>query len=96
MLTQVAFFTARPEQSDALGQRLLALVGPTWQEPGYVGYDIYQASDAAEDWFVYEDWRSSTDFDRPMQVPRVQAFMSALDSLCSEAPSCARSNGAPK
>jgi quinol monooxygenase YgiN len=48
MLTKVAFFTARPGQSDALGQRLLALVGPTRQEPGCVRYDIYQSSNSAE------------------------------------------------
>ena len=47
MLTNVAFFTARPGQGDALGQRLLALVGPTRQEPGCLRYDIYRASDLA-------------------------------------------------
>ncbi|MFB8828461.1 putative quinol monooxygenase [Azotobacter sp. CWF10] len=86
MLTNVAFFTARPRQGDALGQRLLALVGPTRQEPGCVRYDIYRASDSAERWFVYEDWRSPADFDGHMQTPYVQAFMKDLDALCSEAP----------
>ncbi|MHC8405812.1 putative quinol monooxygenase [Pseudomonas sp. TMB3-21] len=85
-LTKVAFFTARPGQSDALGQCLLALVGPTRQEPGCVRYDIYQSSDSAEHWFVYEDWHSPTDFDGHMQAPYVQAFMNELDALCSEAP----------
>lgn len=86
MLTNVAFFTALPGQSDALGQRLLALVGPTRQEPGCVRYDVYQSSDSAEGWFVYEDWRSPTDFCGHMQTAYVQAFMDVLDSLCSEAP----------
>ncbi|MFK3767305.1 antibiotic biosynthesis monooxygenase [Pseudomonas putida] len=86
MVTKIAFFTSRRGQNDALGQRLLALVGPTRQEPGCVRYDIYQSSDSAEGWFVYEDWRSPTDFDGHMQMPYVQAFMSEVDALCSEAP----------
>ncbi|MEN2395745.1 putative quinol monooxygenase [Pseudomonas halotolerans] len=86
MLTKVAFFTARPGQRDALGQRLLALVGPTRQEPGCVRYDIYQSSDSADVWCAYEDWRSTTDFDGHMQTPYVQAFMNELDALCCEAP----------
>lgn len=48
MLTKLAFFTARPGQSGALGQRLLALVGPTRQEPGCIRYDIYQSGDSVE------------------------------------------------
>ncbi|MDB6443742.1 MULTISPECIES: putative quinol monooxygenase [Pseudomonas] len=86
MLTNVAFFNARPGQGEVLGQRLLALVGPTRQEPGCVRYEIYRAADSAERWFVYEDWRSPADFDGHMQTPYVKAFMKELDSLCSEAP----------
>ncbi|TWI57405.1 quinol monooxygenase YgiN [Pseudomonas duriflava] len=86
MLTNVAFFNARLGQGDALGQRLLALAGPTRQEPGCVRYDIYRATDSSDYWFVYEDWQSPADFDGHMQTPYVQAFMKDLDALCSEAP----------
>lgn len=40
MLTNVDFFTTQPGQGQALDQRLLALVGPTRQEPGCLRYDI--------------------------------------------------------
>ncbi|AFO46856.1 antibiotic biosynthesis monooxygenase [Pseudomonas alloputida] len=86
MLTKLAFFTARPGQSGALGQRLLALVGPTRQEPGCVRYDIYQSGDSVEGWLVYEDWHSSEAFDGHLQTPYVQAFMTELDTFCSEVP----------
>lgn len=85
-LIKVAFFNARPGQNDALSQRLLTLVGPTRHEPDCVRYDIYQSSDSAEGWFVYEDWRSPADFDGHMQMPYVQDFMNQLHALCSEAP----------
>nr|WP_278249948.1 antibiotic biosynthesis monooxygenase [Azotobacter chroococcum] len=44
---QRGFFTTQPGQGQALGQHLLALVGPTRQEPGCLRYDIYRASDSA-------------------------------------------------
>ncbi len=86
MLTNVAFFTARPGQSEVLGQRLLALVGPTRQEPGCLRYEIYRANDSVDRWFVYEDWRSPDDFAGHMQAPYVAAFMRDLDEFCSQAP----------
>lgn len=86
MLTKVAFFTARPRLGNTLGQRLLALVEPTRQEPGCVCYNVYQAGSSAEHWLVYEDWLSPGDFDGHMHTPYVQAFMNDLDALCSEPP----------
>ncbi len=82
-LTNVAFFSAKPGQGEALGQRLLALVSPTRQEPGCVRYDIYRASHSGDHWFVYEDWRAPEDFDAHMQTPYVRAFMQDLEGLCA-------------
>jgi quinol monooxygenase YgiN len=86
VLTNVAFFKARPGQSEVLGQRLVALVEPTRQEPGCLRYEIYRASDCADCWLVYEDWRAPDDFKSHMQTPYVGAFMKDLDGLCSQAP----------
>ncbi|WP_207238245.1 putative quinol monooxygenase, partial [Pseudomonas sp. FW305-E2] len=42
--------------------------------------------DSVEGWLVYEDWHSSEAFDGHLQTPYVQAFMTELDTFCSEVP----------
>ena len=49
-LTNLAFFRARPGQTEALGA---ALVAPTRGEAGYLNYDLHQSLENAEIWFVY-------------------------------------------
>lgn len=83
-LTNAAFFTAKPGQSESLGARLLGLVGPTRREPGCLRYDIYHSADDPDAWFVYEDWRSQADFDAHMRTPYVQAFMADVPNLCAD------------
>jgi quinol monooxygenase YgiN len=75
ILTNAAFFKAKPGQRDTLGARLLKLVAPTRQEAGCLRYDIFRSKDDPDAWFVYEDWRSAADFGAHMQTPYVQAFM---------------------
>jgi quinol monooxygenase YgiN len=63
-LTNLAFFRARPGQTEALGAALAALVAPTRGEAGCLNYDLYQSIENAEIWFVYENWCSMQDLDR--------------------------------
>ena len=62
-LTNLAFFRARPGQTEALGAALAALVAPTRGEAGCLNYDLYQSIENAEIWFVYENWCSMQDLD---------------------------------
>ncbi|WP_207458249.1 putative quinol monooxygenase [Azospirillum sp. SYSU D00513] len=82
VLTNAAFFTAKPGRGEELGARLLDLVAPTRREPGCLRYDIYRSTDLADAWFVLEEWRSRADFDAHMQTPYVAAFMMLVPELC--------------
>jgi quinol monooxygenase YgiN len=58
-LTNLAFFRARPGQTQALGSALSALVDPTRAETECLNYDLHKSLDDADVWFVYENWRSA-------------------------------------
>ena len=58
-LTNLAFFRARPGQTQALGSALSALVDPTRAETECLTYDLHHSLDDADVWFVYENWRSA-------------------------------------
>jgi quinol monooxygenase YgiN len=80
-LTNLAFFRARPGQTQALGSTLSALVAPTRAEAQCLAYDLHQSLDDADVWFVYENWRSVEGLDAHMQAPHLQAFLKAAPSL---------------
>ena len=82
ILTNLAFFHAKPGRSEDLGSQLMNLVAPTRQEPGCLRYDIYRSKEDPNGWFVYEDWRSQADFDSHMQTSYVTSFMKRVPELC--------------
>ena len=65
MLTSLAFFRAKSGQTKSLGKALTDLVDPTRQEAGCISYDVHQSLQDSDSWFVYENWRSSSDPDAP-------------------------------
>ena len=75
MLTNFAFFRAKPGQTKTLGKALTGLVDPTRQEAGCISYDLHQSLQDADSWFVYENWRSSADLDAHMQTAHIKAFL---------------------
>lgn len=81
-LTNAAFFRAKEEAVDELGERLLALVEPTRREPGCIRYEIYQSEDDPQNWFIHEDWRTPADFDAHMNAPYIADFMPLVPGLC--------------
>src|SRR5262245_12120285 len=81
MLTNLAFFRAKPGQTTSLGKALRDLVNPTRQEAGCIFYDLHQSQEDADSWFVYENWRSSADLDAHMQSTHIRTFLDLAPSL---------------
>jgi quinol monooxygenase YgiN len=80
-LTNLAFFRARPGQTQALGSALSALVAPTRAEAECLTYDLHKSLDDADVWFVYENWRSAEGLEAHMRAPHVQAFLKVAPDL---------------
>ena len=80
-LTNIAFFRAQPNQTQALGTALSALLEPTRAETGCLNYDLHQSLDDAEVWFVYEKWRSAEGLSIHMQSEHLRAFLKAAPDL---------------
>jgi quinol monooxygenase YgiN len=49
-LTLVALIRAKPDKSEELGRRLLALVEPTRKEVGCINYDVHRSNDDPSLW----------------------------------------------
>ena len=83
-LTNLAFFRARPGQTQALGSALSALVAPTRAEAECLTYNLHQSIDDAEVWFVYENWCSAEGSEAHMRAPHVQAFLKVAPDLIAD------------
>lgn len=71
----------RPKDGKAAELRatLLSLVGPTHEESGCVIYNVYEGTDGS--FFLYEVWRSHTDFEAHIQKPYIQDFINRTGDL---------------
>jgi quinol monooxygenase YgiN len=83
-LTNVAFFRARPNQTQAPGTALSALVEPTRAETACLDYDLHQSLDDTDVWFVYENWSSAEGLSLHMQSEHVRAFLRAAPDLIAD------------
>jgi quinol monooxygenase YgiN len=81
MLTNVALLRAKPGQAEALGSALTGLVEPSRRDAGCISYDLHQSLEDANSWFIYENWRSTEDFDAHMQTAHLQEFLKLSPSL---------------
>ena len=80
-LTVLAFFRAKPGQTQALGAALSALVVPTRAEAECLNYDLHQSLDDADIWLVHENWRSAMGLEGHMRTPHLQAFLNIAPDL---------------
>src|ERR1700738_2989171 len=80
-LTNLAFFRARPGQTEALGAALSALVAPTRAETECLNYDLHRSLDDSPVWFVYENWRSAEGLEAHMRAPHLQPFLKVAPDL---------------
>lgn len=80
-LTSIAFVRALPGKTLALGRELCLLVGPTRTEAGCIAYEIHQANDDPDIWFIYESWHSAEDLDAHFETPHFQTFATRVETL---------------
>ena len=83
-LTVVARIKAKAEKLDQVRETLTALVGPTRQEPGCVGYVLHQSEDDPRSFLFVETWRSKADLDDHLRRPYLQALIAQAEELFSD------------
>ncbi|MGF7150659.1 NAD(P)-dependent dehydrogenase (short-subunit alcohol dehydrogenase family) [Sphingomonas zeicaulis] len=80
-LTLIARLTAKPEQAEALGAGLRALIEPTLREDGAIGYTLHRDNDDPNAWILYETWRSRADLDAHFEQPYTKALMTRFPEM---------------
>lgn len=83
-LTLIARLTGKPETSDDLGNGLKALIAPTLEEDGAIGYVLHRDNDDANVWLLYETWRSRADLDAHFEQPYTKAMMERFPDLLAK------------
>jgi len=83
-LTLIARLTAKPETSEDLGNGLKALIAPTLEEEGAIGYVLHRDNDNANVWVLYETWRSRADLDAHFEQPYTKAMMDRFPDLLAK------------
>ena len=84
LLTVIARMHAKPGKEQELRDALVALVGPTSQEKGYVNYDLHQGLEDSRWFFFYENWESAADLDAHLAAPHLVEFAGRLDEFLDE------------
>lgn len=82
-LTLIARLTAKPGQAETLGEGLQALIQPTAEEPGSLGYTLHRDNDDPNTWILYETWASRADLDAHFAQPYTKAMMARFPDLLS-------------
>jgi quinol monooxygenase YgiN len=83
-LSVVAVLTAKKGQEDVVRQAMTALVAPTRQEEGCLGYELFESAASPGVFVTQERWRGQQDVDAHMQSEHVaQAFASAGEALAT-------------
>lgn len=86
----VARITALPGKEKALEAVLTALVAPTREEPGCLGYQLLRhESDATEFTFV-EEWRDNAAIDAHFETPHLKTALQQAAELLACAPDIRR------
>jgi quinol monooxygenase YgiN len=83
-LTVVAVIVAQPDKQAVVRAALAALVAPTLQEEGCLGYALSESATEPGTFVTVETWRGQADLDAHMQTPHVaQAFAAAGEALAA-------------
>jgi quinol monooxygenase YgiN len=83
-LTLIARLTAKPEQAEALGEGLKALIYPTSKEAGSLGYTLHRDNDDPNTWILYETWASRADLDAHFEQPYTKVMLSRFPELLAK------------
>jgi quinol monooxygenase YgiN len=77
-LTVIAFIRAKKGAEKELGNRLLALVGPSRAEPGCINYHAHRDEQNPGEWVMYENWKDRSDLEHHFTMPYHKAFIADL------------------
>jgi quinol monooxygenase YgiN len=84
LLTVFAEFFAKPGKEKELRQALLALVGPTRKEKGFVNYDLHVDNENPAHLFFFENWTSKALLDAHLAAPHLKAFEAKAGDLLAQ------------
>lgn len=82
----IARASVRPEARERFAAAARDCVAATRQEPGCLGYDIYESVTEPGQFVSVEAWRARADVDRHMAEPHLQAFLAIAGTCVSAAP----------
>ncbi|HEX8007138.1 MAG TPA: putative quinol monooxygenase [Trebonia sp.] len=74
-VTLVPFFTIKPSAVDAVRRAHLEMLEPTREEPGCLGYDLYQSRENSAVMFFYENWSDSHALATHMNTPNFYRYV---------------------
>lgn len=76
--------TAKSGQENALRDALMALVGPTRQEPGCLLYTLHQCPEDKSQFFFYEAWVDKAAHALHGQTPHMLTWRQAREQLITD------------
>ena len=74
-LTLVPFFIAKEGKAMAIRDAQLAMVEPTWSEPGNIDYDLYESIKNPNIILFFENWNDKTALDLHMAKPYFSQYV---------------------
>jgi quinol monooxygenase YgiN len=80
----VALVKAKAGFEDKVKEELLALIKPTKEEEGCIGYNLHEEVGNKTDFMFYEIWRSQKDIDAHFQTPHIKALIEKSAVLFEE------------
>jgi quinol monooxygenase YgiN len=82
----LARITVKPEVAELAKGILVDLASKSRQEPGCVGYELYQQAEAPHVFQTVEQWQAKADADAHMATVHVGAAIAAAGPLLAAAP----------
>jgi quinol monooxygenase YgiN len=84
IINVVAKFVAKPGQEAALKSALTSLVAPTQKDPGYIAYDLFEATAAPGTFVLVEAWQSRELLASHLDTPHLNGFKAKAPDLLAE------------
>jgi quinol monooxygenase YgiN len=85
--SQVAVFAefyAKTGKEKELRQALLALIGPTKKDKGYLRYELHVDNENPAHFFFFERWTSKALLDAHLATPHLKAFEAKQSDLLAQ------------
>lgn len=70
----MAEVTAKPEFIAEVKRECLALVAPSHNEKGCLGYDLHQSTENPNTFIFFESWETAEDLERHLESPPALVF----------------------